>query len=99
MARQSQVKDLLIFGDSNVERNLLHSGRLYSLQSESVPSRNQNELVAALPQLKPGQHKIVIFAMFTNLIVTAGNSASANNQEARLTAIEACLKRIIKTIT
>ncbi len=51
MSRQIQAaKDLLIFGDSNVERNILHTGRLYSQSSESVPSRNLNEFTSALAQ-------------------------------------------------
>jgi hypothetical protein len=100
MSRQLQVaKDLLILGDSNVERNLLHTGRLYCLQSESVPARNLVEFSEALSQLQLGKYKIIVFAMFTNIVINAGNFVSTNNHAARLTAIEACLKKLIKTIT
>jgi hypothetical protein len=100
MARQTQAaKDLLIFGDSNVERNILHTGRLYSLSSESVPSRNLNEFRQALAQLQPGKYRIVIFSMFTNIVINTGNSVATNTPAARLSAIEACLKSLFRIIT
>ncbi len=34
MSRQLQAKQFIIIGDSNVEQNLLHSGRLYFEQSD-----------------------------------------------------------------
>jgi len=98
MSRQLQArKSLLIIGDSNVERNILHTGRLYCEQAESAPARNQNEYQAALRQIQPNKHKLVVFAMLTNLVVAAGNSASS--LPARLTSIEAYLKLLIRNIT
>jgi hypothetical protein len=100
MARQIQAtKDLLIFGDSNVERNILHTGRLYSLSSESIPARNLNEFTQAIGQLQPGKYKIVIFSMLTNIAINAGNSVSVNSVASRLSAIEACIKSLFKIIT
>ncbi len=40
MARSLTAKQFLIVGDSNVEHNLLHAGRLYSELADSVPARN-----------------------------------------------------------
>jgi hypothetical protein len=100
MSRQVQAtKDLLIFGDSNVERNILHTGRLYSMSSESVPSRNLNEFTQALNQFQPGKYKIVVFSMFTNIAINAGNSVPVNSTASRLSAIEACLKSLLRIIT
>jgi hypothetical protein len=100
MARQLQAaKDLLILGDSNVERNILHTGRLYSQTSESIPDRNITELNQALTQLQPGKYKIVVFAMLTNLVINAGNSSTLNNPATRLAAIEASLKTLFRTLT
>ncbi len=100
MARQLQAsKDLLIFGDSNVERNLLHTGRGYCSYSESVPARSLIEFNQALSQLQHGKYKIIVFAMFTNIVVHAGNTVSVNNPSVRLTAIESCLKAVIRSIT
>jgi hypothetical protein len=100
MARQLQAaKDLLIFGDSNVERNILHTGRAYSQTCVSVPARNLAEFTQALNQLQPGKYKIVVFTMLTNIVITSGNSVSSNNSATRLTAIEASLKSLISLIT
>jgi hypothetical protein len=100
MSRQAQIsKDLLLIGDSNVERNLLHTGRLYCQQSESVLARNISELNEALKNLPQNKYKIIIFAMLTNIVITAGNTAPANTAEARLLVIEACLKDLIRTLT
>jgi hypothetical protein len=100
MARQTQIaKDVLIFGDSNVERNILHTGRLYSQTSDSVSARNLNEFSQALAQFQPGKYRIVIFSMFTNIVINAGNSVASNNTMARLSAVEACLKSLVRLIT
>jgi hypothetical protein len=40
-------KEILIIGDSNVEKNLIHTGRLYSQQCESVPASNLDEFAEA----------------------------------------------------
>jgi len=77
MARQLQAnKELLIIGDSNIERNILHTGRLYCQLAESVPTRNLGELGQAVGKIQPGRHKVVVFAMLTNIIVNAGNAIS-----------------------
>jgi hypothetical protein len=100
MARQLQAsKELLLIGDSNVERNLLHTGRLYCLQSESIPARNLSEFHQVLAHLQPNKYKIVVFAMLTNIVISAGNSVSANQPAARLLTIEACLKKLVRAIT
>ncbi len=75
MARQLQAKkELLLLGDSNVERNILHTGRLYCQLAESVPARNIAELSNAVNQIQPNKHKVVVLAMLTNIIINAGNS-------------------------
>jgi len=100
MARQLQAnKELLIIGDSNVERNILHTGRLYCQLAESVPARNLLELSRAVGQIQPNKHKVVIFAMLTNLIVSTGNAVSAMDLSPRIIAIEACLKSLFKDIS
>jgi hypothetical protein len=100
MSRQLQAgKELLIFGDSNVERNLSGTGRLYCSQTDSVPARNLTEFHQALSQLPPNKYRIVIFAMMTNIVISAGNSVSANNNYDRIKTIETCVKKIIRTIT
>jgi hypothetical protein len=100
MSRQLQArKSLLIIGDSNVERNILHTGRLYCEEAESVPARNQNEFNSALKRIQPNKHKLVVFAMLTNFVVSAGNSAPSADLPTRLTAIESYLKVLVGEIT
>jgi hypothetical protein len=93
------TKDILIIGDSNVERNLLHTGQLYSELCESVPARNLEEFSQALKCLVPDRYKKVIFAMLTNIVVNAGNSSPTQDSQLRLNSIEACLKSLFRTIT
>jgi hypothetical protein len=98
MARSLTAKQFLIVGDSNVERNLLHAGRLYSELADSVPARNLDELATALRALQPNKYKVVIFAMLTNIVITAGNSSPKPDLDSRLLSIEACLKPLIKDL-
>jgi hypothetical protein len=84
MSRQLQAnKELLIIGDSNVERNILHTGRLYCQLAESVPAQNLNELGQAVVHIQPNKHKAVVFAMLTNIVISAGNSISTLDSSAR----------------
>jgi len=100
MARQLQAKkELLILGDSNVERNILHTGRLYCQMAESVPARNITELGNAVNQIQPIKHKVVVLAMLTNIIVNAGNTVATLDPSARLIAVESCLKSLITDLT
>jgi hypothetical protein len=100
MSRQLQAKkEILIFGDSNVERNILHTGRLYCEYAESVPARNLGEFQAALARLQPDRYKIVVFAMMTNIVVAAGNSSTSMDQHTHLLTVETCLKSLIRDIT
>jgi hypothetical protein len=100
MARQLQAKkEILIFGDSNVERNILHTGRLYCQYAKSIPARNLSKFSVALSSLQPNKYKLVIFAMLTNIIVATGNSANTMDQEIRVKAVEAGLKALIRDIT
>ena len=100
MSRQLQArKSILIIGDSNVERNIRHTGRLYCEQAESVPARNQVEYHAAVKNIQPNKHKIVVFAMTTNLVINAGNTALSADLPTRLTSIDSYLEVLIKEIT
>jgi hypothetical protein len=100
MARQLQAKkELLILGDSNVERNILHTGRLYCQLAESVPSRNITELSNAVNQIQPNKHKVVVLAMLTNIVINSGNSIATLDPSARLIAVEACLKSLFTDLT
>ncbi len=100
MARQLQAKkELLIIGDSNIERNILHTGRLYCEMAESVPARNLEELSRAVEQIQPNKHKVVVFAMLTNLVISAGSAIPTLDISPRLVAIEACLKSLFRDIT
>ncbi len=100
MARQLQAnKELIIIGDSNIERNILHTGCLYCQLAESVPARNLIELGTAVSQIQPNKHKVVVFAMLTNIVVNTGNTVSTLDSSARLIAVEACLKTLFWDIT
>jgi hypothetical protein len=100
MARQLQAnKELLLIGDSNVERNILHTGRLYCQLAESLPARNISELSSAVGQIQPSKHKAVVFAMLTNIIVSSGNSVATLDPSARLIAVETCLKNLFTDLT
>jgi hypothetical protein len=100
MAHQLQAnKELLIIGDSNVERNILHTGRLYCQLAESVPARSITELNNAVNQIRPDKHKVVVFAMLTNLVVSAGSSVATLDPSAHLIAVEACLKSLFTDLT
>jgi hypothetical protein len=99
MSRQLQAnKELLLIGDSNVERNLLHTGRLYCQLAESVPARNISELGKAVGFIQPNKHKVVVFAMVTNIVISAGNAISTLEPSTRLIAVEACLKSLFRDI-
>jgi hypothetical protein len=98
MSRQPVTKDLLIIGDSNVERNILHTGRLYSQLCASVPARNLNEFSMALNSFKAEKYTMVVLAMLTNIVIAAG-SLKTKDVPARLLSIEACLKTLFLTIT
>jgi hypothetical protein len=100
MARQLQAKkELLLLGDSNVERNILHTGRLYCQMAESVPARNITELSNAVNQIQPAKHKVVVLAVLTNIIVNSGNAIATLDPSARLIAMEACLKGLFTDLT
>jgi hypothetical protein len=100
MARQLQAKkELLILGDSNVERNILHTGRLYCQLTESIPARNISELSNAVNQIQPTRHKVVVLAMLTNIVINAGNSIATLDPAARVIAVEACLKSLFTDLT
>jgi hypothetical protein len=81
-----------------VERNLLHAGCLYSELADSVPARNLDELATALRGLQPNKYKVVIFAMLTNIVITAGNSSPKPDLDSRLLSIEACLKPLVRNL-
>lgn len=98
MSRQQLTKDILIIGDSNVERNVLHSGRLYSELCDSVPARNSNEFSMAIRSVKADKYSVVILAMLTNIIITAGTLRTTDTT-VRLKSIEACLKELFRSIT
>ena len=89
----------MIIGDSNVERNILHTGRLYCEEAESVPARNLHEFHSALHLIQPNKHKLVVFAMMTNLVISAGSTISSANLPSRLAAINTFLKDLIREIT
>ena len=100
MARQLQAKkELLILGDSNVERTILHTGRLYCQLAESVPARNISELSNAVNQIQPTKHKVVVLAMLTNIVINAGNAIATLDPAARVIAVEACLKSLFTDLT
>ena len=88
-----------MLGDSNVERNILHTGRLYCQMAESVPARNITELSNAVNQIQPAKHKVVVLAMLTNIIVNSGNAIATLDPSARLIAVEACLKGLFTDLT
>ncbi len=92
-------KSVLILGDSNVERYLLHTGRLYCQYGESVPTRNLTEFNTAIHQIPTDKYRMVVLAMMTNIIINTGNEVTATDLSSRLTAIKACLKPLILTIT
>jgi hypothetical protein len=75
MSRQLIAKEVLILGDSNVQRHLLHSGKYYSQQSDCEVSRNVSEFTTVLNTIPQNKYKLVIFAMLTNIVVDAGQSA------------------------
>jgi hypothetical protein len=93
MSRQLQAKEILLVGDSNIRRNLLHAGRAYSQPCDCGLARNQEELQTALQMIQPDKYKIVIFAMATNLIVAAGNSSPT--PAVRVASVESYVKTLI----
>jgi hypothetical protein len=97
MARQLMAKEVLIYGDSNVQRHLLHSGKYYFQQSDCEVSRNVHEFTSALQTLPQEKYKLVVFAMLTNIVIDAGQSAPGN-LFTRLGNIENCVKALVKTI-
>jgi hypothetical protein len=97
MSRQLITKEILIVGDSNVQRHLVHSGKYYFQQSDCKVARNLEEFATAITSISAEKYKMVIFAMLTNIVVTAGNT-SPGPLASRLISIEACLKSLIETI-
>jgi len=96
MARQLQAKQILFLGGSNVRQNLAHAGRLYFQLSEVGLSRNLKEFREAAKMIDPDHYKIVIFAMMTNIVIAAGNTAL--DYDSRLSAIDDCLEPLIREI-
>jgi hypothetical protein len=99
MSRQLVAKEILIVGDSNIQRNLLSAGRLYSDLSENGLARNLVELAEAIKLIHHDKYKLIIFAMMTNIIVDAGNTATSTCLDARLAAIKPYLEALIKDIS
>jgi hypothetical protein len=91
-------KELLIFGDSNVERNIPHAGLFYRQYTETVAARNITEFNSALGKARPDKYKSVVFAMFTNIVVNAGSTVT-QDLASRLTSVEACLRTVVRSIT
>jgi hypothetical protein len=98
MSRQLLAKEVLLIADSNVSRNLLHSGRLYQEQSDFRTARNLNEFAEAIRDIPQGSYKMVVFAMLTNIVIDAGNSAATSNFDTRLGVIQNCLRDLITEI-
>jgi hypothetical protein len=96
MARQLQAKDVLIFGDSNVRRNLTRAGRSYSQSAVFRSARSLTEFSEAVKVIETDTYKIVIFAMLTNIVVDAGSSAK--DHLARIQAITDCLEPLFKDL-
>jgi len=97
MARQLIAKEILIIGDSNVQRHLVHSGKYYYQQSDCEVARNLEEFTTGVQSITKDKYKFVIFAMLTNSVINAGNS-SQGPLAIWLNAIKACLKSLIKQI-
>jgi hypothetical protein len=92
MSRQLQAKEISIFGDSNVRRNL----RAYSQPCDFGLDRTQKEFKDSLKLLEPDKYRNVIFAMMTNFIVSAGDLAPS--PATRLPAIETCIRSLVTKI-
>lgn len=96
MVRKIQARDLLIIGDSDVRRKLWRAGLLYTQSSECVVAHDITEFTEAVKLLEPNKHKIVIFAMMTNIIVSAGSNGT--DHVSRIKAIDDCLDSLFKDI-
>jgi hypothetical protein len=98
MARQLHLprRDTLIIGDSNIRRNLSRAGKLYAQTTDCGLARNLAEFTAVCQQLEPGKYKAVIFAMMTNILVSAGDTGY--DHPTRMTAISECLGPLIRNI-
>ena len=94
---QPVPKDILIFGDSNISRYLHRSGHQYSESAEVVTSRNLEEFIASADRLKveDSDFKTVVFAMMTNIVISAGSTA--NCLTSRIRAIEDCLEPLVRS--
>jgi len=98
MSRQLIAKEILLVGDSNVQRNLLSAGRLYSDLCENGLARNISEFAEAVKLIQRDKYKLVIFAMLTNIMVDAGNTSASPSLDARLATIKPYLEALIKDI-
>jgi hypothetical protein len=96
MSCQTQVRDVLIIGDSNVRRYLFRAGLHYAQSTDFGVARNQPEFDEAIKLMQPDKYRIVVFAVLTNLVVDAGETAP--DQSRRLLAIEECLSNFIQSL-
>jgi hypothetical protein len=96
MAQQAKVREVLIVGDSNVRRHLFRTGRSYAQAADCAQARNLDEFAEACQKISPDNYKLVVFAMLTNIVVTAGSSG--HDHDSRMLAIDECLDTLISDI-
>jgi hypothetical protein len=96
MSRQTEIRDVLLIGDSNVRRHLFRAGRHYAQSSDYLVARNTVELEEALKKIKPDQYRVVVFAMLTNLVVEAGSAGT--DTDSRMVAISEYLGSLLQEL-
>ena len=95
MASQLQARELLVLGDSNVNRFYTRIGLSQAQTLDFVQCRNISEVTTALASFKRS-YKIVVMAFLSNLIVDTGETAT--NDVDRMSAIDDTLNNIIPQI-
>jgi len=90
-------KEVLIIGDSNVQRFYTRLGQL-AQGMDFIRARNSDEMTQAFASFKAGKaaFKIVVLAFITNLIVAAGDDGASPTE--RLGSIEQLFNEIVPAI-
>jgi hypothetical protein len=96
MARQVISRDVLILGDSNIRRYLYRCGGAYSEACDCGMARSLSEFGQNLKMVDNPSYRIVVFAMFTNIVIDAGSVG--HDHQTRLEAIDECISPLIENL-
>ena len=88
----SQGKEVLLLGDSNVRNSYNRLGLQVQRLNEFIQIRSLDELTTGLPRIN-SSYQVIVFAFLTNLIIATGDGAHSGPE--RLSLIEDTFNTLI----